>query len=304
MTIPLINENQLQAQIDDLKTQFPDTQDLYREACVLLFFRYGITPTANKLYQHVRKGSMSAPAEALNKFWAELRDKSQVRIERTDIPDNIKSAAGDFIAKLWVDAQNAAQDGFSELVVNATTELLKYKLEIEVSRQDLSNIQVQLSETKIDLENVKKRLSETDYLLRLNADTLTIKENVLKTLENDKSTLIKQLDETKQSFSKDLVLINESLRMAEFRFVSLEKKSLLEIDTYRQQIKKSEKSITQLEKVLKNDKAMYSKDIERRQTQLSSYIENLGKSQGLIDALKAENKHHIKKISSYQRISK
>ncbi|GAB3552032.1 hypothetical protein GCM10027343_37040 [Noviherbaspirillum agri] len=53
---------------------------------MLLFFRYGITPTTNKLYQLVRKGSMSAPAEALNKFWEDLRDKSRVRIEHRDLP--------------------------------------------------------------------------------------------------------------------------------------------------------------------------------------------------------------------------
>jgi chromosome segregation ATPase len=35
------------------------------QVCVLLFFRHGITPTANKLYQLVRKGSMSAPADAV-----------------------------------------------------------------------------------------------------------------------------------------------------------------------------------------------------------------------------------------------
>ena len=61
--------NQIQAEVERLRAQFPDTQELYREVSALLFFRYGITPTANKLYQLVRKGSMSAPAEALNKFW-------------------------------------------------------------------------------------------------------------------------------------------------------------------------------------------------------------------------------------------
>lgn len=304
MTNLLINEKQLQAQIDELKIQFPDTQDAYREACVLLFFRYGITPTANKLYQYVRKGSMSAPADALNKFWSELRDKSRVRIERSDIPENIKSGAGELIAKLWTDAQKAAQDGFSELIDNATSEILKFKLEAEISRQNLENIQTQLSETKNDLENALKRLSEADYLLRFNTETLAIKEKLLKSLEIDKSILIRQLDETKQSFSRDLVIINESLHIAELRFTSLEKKSLLELDVYRQQIKMSEKSIKQLEIYRRNDQTMYLKEIERKQTQLLSYIEKLGKSHGLINALKTENKLHLKKINSYQRIGK
>ena len=74
-------EKQLITDIERLREEFTQTQDLYREVCALLFFRYGLTPTANKLYQLVRKGSMTAPADALNKFWEDLREKSRVRIE-------------------------------------------------------------------------------------------------------------------------------------------------------------------------------------------------------------------------------
>jgi uncharacterized small protein (DUF1192 family) len=37
----------LAAEIDRLKAEFPKTRELYREACALLFFRFGITPSAN-----------------------------------------------------------------------------------------------------------------------------------------------------------------------------------------------------------------------------------------------------------------
>src|SRR3546814_3870986 len=78
------------------------------EVCALLFFRYGVTPTANKLFQLVRKGSMSAPTEALSKFWEDLREKSRTRIEHPDLPDALKSVAGELVASLWTNAQAAA----------------------------------------------------------------------------------------------------------------------------------------------------------------------------------------------------
>ena len=90
----MTDETRLQADIEALRPRFPDTQDLYREVCAILFFRYGITPTANKLYQLVRKGSMSAPAEALSKFWENLREKSRVRIEHPDVPEALRDIAG------------------------------------------------------------------------------------------------------------------------------------------------------------------------------------------------------------------
>lgn len=43
-------EIELQSDIETLRGRFTETKDLYREVCALLFFRYGITPTASKLY--------------------------------------------------------------------------------------------------------------------------------------------------------------------------------------------------------------------------------------------------------------
>ena len=88
-----VSDHQLAVEIERLRVDFTDTQDLYREVCVLLFFRYGVTPTANKLYQLVHKGSMSAPAEALRTFWEDLRKKSRVRIEHPDLPEALKTTA-------------------------------------------------------------------------------------------------------------------------------------------------------------------------------------------------------------------
>ena len=303
MTSPLINETQLQAQIDDLKIQFPDTQDAYREACVLLFFRYGITPTANKLYQYVRKGSMSAPADALNKFWAELRDKSRVRIERADIPENIGSAAGDFVAKLWVDAQKAAQEGFTELIENATTELHRYKIETEASRESLSNIQDQLSETKENLENVKNKLSEADYLIRLNTDTLAMKEKSLKSIENEKSDLFKQIELIKSSFSKDLEVISLSLHKAETRYDALERKSLLELDQARQQIKNSEKSLRSSLSAKTNLEQTHKKEIFKLQTNINQLRDTNSLNKGKLMEIQKQLINAKKLITSHSTAS-
>jgi hypothetical protein len=73
-----------------------------------MFFRYGVTPTANRLYQLVRKGSMSAPAEALARFWSQLRERSRVTIEGPDMPESLRAGAGELLTALWRQAQEAA----------------------------------------------------------------------------------------------------------------------------------------------------------------------------------------------------
>jgi hypothetical protein len=75
MKAPATNETQLIADIEQLREKYPNTQELYREVCVAMFFRYGVMPTANKLYNLGRKGSMSAPTEALAKPTCRTRSR-------------------------------------------------------------------------------------------------------------------------------------------------------------------------------------------------------------------------------------
>jgi hypothetical protein len=132
-----VHEAQLQVEIDQLRAQFPNTQELYREVCVLLFFRHGITPTANRLYQLVRKGSMSAPAEALAKFWATLREKSRVRIEHADLPEDLQGAAGELVAALWQRAASAAEASLAALRDEVEEARLAAEASVATLRGDL-----------------------------------------------------------------------------------------------------------------------------------------------------------------------
>ena len=105
---PVAGEAQIAAEIEALRQRFPQTRELYREVCALLFFRYGITPTANRLYQYVRKGSMATPAQVLARFWSDLRERSRVRLDHPGLPPELGQAAGELVLQLWERAQAAA----------------------------------------------------------------------------------------------------------------------------------------------------------------------------------------------------
>jgi Plasmid replication region DNA-binding N-term len=115
MSDVLPDEARVATEIDRLKAEFPKTRELYREVCALLFFRFGITPTANRLYQLVRRGSMSTPTQVLGEFWTELREKSRVRIEHPDLPAELQAAAGELVATLWTRSTASAQGALDTL---------------------------------------------------------------------------------------------------------------------------------------------------------------------------------------------
>jgi hypothetical protein len=109
-----MQDNQIAADIEALRARCTDTRELYREVCALLFFRYGITPTANRLYQYVRKGSMSTPAQVLAAFWEDLRQRTRVRIDRPDLPEDLRELAGELVLQLWGRAQAAAGESLEQ----------------------------------------------------------------------------------------------------------------------------------------------------------------------------------------------
>lgn len=236
-------EDEIREEIDALRATITNTQELYREVCALLFFRYGITPTANKLYQFVKKGSMSAPAEALARFWEELREKSRVRIEHPDLPDSLKAAAGELVGRLWADAQAEAQESLSAFrheadgqVAEADSARQRAESDRKAATEELEHLHEALdiaSERNLALE--RSLAAERAETASLRAQFVTAKQR-LETLETG-------LVEARQAFSIELEKLRDALKRSEDRFAASEKRALLEIDRARTAVAKAQKEL-------------------------------------------------------------
>ena len=239
-------ERELHAEIEALREKFPNTQDLYSEVCVLLFFRHGITPTANKLYQLVRKGSMSAPAEALVKFWADLREKSRVRIENPDLPDDLKIAAGEMVGTLWTKAQEMAQNSCDvirreshEAVHNAESRMQEAEVAKNVALKELQQANITIEETRLHTRELEQNLvAEAATRLALVGQLASTQQA---TIEQQKA-----MDEARRDFSSELGKLREALKLTEDRYKAAEFHAQLEIDRERTIATKIQ---TELEKV-------------------------------------------------------
>ena len=242
-TADLNAEAGLAAAIEQLRPQFPQTQDLYREVCVLMFFRYGMTPTANKLYQLVRKGSMSAPAEALNRFWENLRDKSRVTIAHPDLPEALKTAAGELTATLWQAAQAAAHDSAASyrqeaqgLVEEAKNALANVLQEQEYTQRTLDKSEVQL---KLALEQQSSLKQELAALAATNAALQTQLDGA----KQDAIANLKRAEKLRQEHLSEQRKFHDATELAEQRFRALEARALLEVDRERTTANKLQKTL-------------------------------------------------------------
>src|SRR6202795_4440118 len=153
--------------IEQLRAQFPRTQDLYREVCLLLFFRHGITPTANRLYQLVKKGSMNAPAEALRLFWASLREKSRVRIEHPDLPAELQSATGELAAALWMRAVDLAQEQLATAQHEAQLSVADAQTRQRQAEAERDRLRQELTGSAAALDGAQIRITEGEQALAI-----------------------------------------------------------------------------------------------------------------------------------------
>lgn len=301
MATAVIDDHQLQADIDQLRSQFPGTRDLYREACVLLFFRYGITPTANKLYQCVHKGSMSAPVEALNLFWKELRDKSRMRLERPDLPDALKDAAGQFAVTLWQQAQQAAQQDFTAQISAAEIKVSSAEQNLQKSCDDVSKLEIELQSSQAELESALKRLSESEKNNAVHISALAGLEKTLKSLQNERDQLERTLEVARQGFSRDLDKINVTLRLADERYRALEAKLLVDVDKERQRTVQLLKDLKLAKDAVRMEQERHHKSVAALNKSNAALHEKLGVTQGLLSQMSVQLKQTSQKLLAAEK---
>jgi chromosome segregation ATPase len=294
-------EKRLLAEIEGLRVQYSDTQDLYREVCVILFFRHGITPTANKLYQLVRKGSMSAPADALNRFWETLREKSRLRIEHPDLPESLRDAAGEMVGALWQRAQAEAKNTLSVIqeeseasvqaaqnsAEDALLKLQSAETALESSRQDRLGLQQQVSEFQTNLARVHGEMAAQQRQI-----DLAIAQ---------RQELQQALATAREQFTRELEQQRTASVAAEERHAADMKRMLLDVDRERVQSTKMQKELEQSRRALSEQMDNHRMQLAERQTQVETLRHSNGELEGIVVELRGQRDQMGREIESLRQ---
>lgn len=291
-------ERQLRVEIERLRGEFPDTQDLYREVCVLLFFRYGSPPTANRLYQLVRKGSMSAPATALAKFWEDLREKSRVRVEHPDLPEAIKTAAGDLVSKLWAQAQQGAQAGLAVFRADAQAAVLEAQASKAAADSALATAHVELLKANTAAEEALARTAERERELAVERAGTAALELQLKTATQRYAALEEALADSRHDFTAELEKLRQALQGAEERCEASEKRALLEIDRERTAAAKLQKELAQLRQSQTEVTERHRAELGKLQQELGTARQNQGVAEGTLGQMRATVEQQVLQLDA------
>ncbi len=274
-TVP-VAEARLHSEIDVLRAQYPETQDLYREVCVLLFFRHGMTPTANKLYQLVRKGSMSAPAEALARFWETLREKSRIRIEHPDLPEPLRHAAGEMVGALWQHAQAGAQEALKHLQEESRASVFAAEgaaqsaiAQAKAADEAVSTVNAQLQATQEDLKGAQAELAgargEISALHR-QVDAGAVQHRELQ----------ETLNVTQRRFTEELEQQRKVATATEERHAGDMRRVLLDVDRERGNAAKLQKDLDQARRLFIDQTELHRQQMAEKQQHADVLRQRLG----------------------------
>ena len=241
--------------VETLREQFTDTQALYREVCALLFFRYGVTPTANKLYQFVKKGSMSAPAQALAQFWTDLREKSRNRVEHPDLPEEFQALGGELIARLWEVAQRSANESLQACRDQAAQTVTSAQEQAQALERQSAQLQAQLAEREKQLMQARDEMAalntrygaEISNLQAQCASIAALREKEREDSQAQRTRLEGRLEQNQVAFASELSELRATMQRSEERSASNEKRLLLELDRERMSSIRHQKQLETLQ---------------------------------------------------------
>ncbi|WP_273162129.1 DNA-binding protein [Massilia timonae] len=233
----------IQADIDALRDRFPRTADLYREACGVMFFRYGLTPTTNALYQLVRKGSMSVPTEALRGFWSELRERARVDLQHADLPDQVKQSAGRLIGEIWSLAREAADESIATLRQRAAAEH-------EAALVEKAGLQEQAVQLSAQLKDARARTTSAEAMIAQQREELSagaaIQGETQSRLVESRAEIERLqglIDSMSAAHETEIDRITGRVLQAEQRYIELEKRTLVDLDRERTAASKLQKQL-------------------------------------------------------------
>lgn len=233
MADSVIDEKALQADVDEVKSRITDTKDLYKWVCALLFFRYGITPTTNRLYQLVRKGSMGTVTTALSTFWQDLREKSRIQIDHPGVPDGLKSAAGDLVQAVWEKANVEAKTQFEAATAEANATVAAAE---SATREAKATVQALQSEVSVFGKRIEAVTTEKAALASTLEDERRAHSATTASLQaarTEADALRQDLADARRDFAAELEKARAAIGLAEERLEAAERRALAEIDRER-----------------------------------------------------------------------
>jgi chromosome segregation ATPase len=221
-----------------------------------------------------------------------------VSVEHADLPDELKAAAGDMVASIWKASQVMAQDSVAQLRFDAATAAaaarnaeVEAMATVDAASRELEQTRARLLDAEDQIGKLRQELSAS---AATNAGSLARIEDARSLLAQNHEMLGRERAE----HATERERLEERTRLAEQRFIDMEKRALLDMDRERT-------ASLRLQKALENERAAHGKSLEQLraeyglvQREVAKLREQLGALQNATTSLKDERDRAFSELSA------
>jgi DNA repair exonuclease SbcCD ATPase subunit len=228
-------DEEIARQVEVLKAQGKSTRELYQDVAGLLFFEFDITPTVNRLYKAVGKGSMSVPTEALRMFWREVREKyGRLRLEHVDLPGPMIRRFEELASATWQVALEHAE----QARVHHRSSLEAHLSEAGVRIRELERLNVLLArerDSALEAQTAADAAAaHAKAVLSENMSQISALQSQVQGLQAANARLVESERALRADFQETLAQLRADFSAAQQRVASEERRVKLEMDAERQ----------------------------------------------------------------------
>jgi chromosome segregation ATPase len=230
---------------------------------------------------------MSTPTAVLGEFWAELREKSRVRIEHPDLPADLQAAAGELVAALWNRSSADAAGALDVLRAEVEAERVAAKAEVAVLQADLARTETALEQRTAALLAAQVRIQELEQARAADDASRQALQAEIERLTADNAEGDRALAQARADFTTQLDRLRDDAGRAEERLRASEKRALQEIDRERLAAARLQKELDAAALRAEQRDAQQRKEVAALQAQLGDALHRCGVLQGQLDGAQA-----------------
>lgn len=272
----------IQAEVERLRALAPDTKALYREVAAALFFRFGVPPTANRLFQLVGKGSMATAASVLARFWQDLREHSRLRLEHPGVPDPLRDVAGNLIGQVWTAAYDLAQQDLAGARAELSAQVEQARSEAERARLTATEAEGKIAQFSRTVEQLRKEVADRDGLLAARDGEISRLQVEVAALKSSVADRRAEVDEAKRAFAGELESLRSAIALTEERARASERRALAEIEAARRKAEEAGRALTKQQKSHASEIDRFGKSLAKREAELEAMRERLTRAESAL----------------------
>ena len=298
-------------EVAEIRKKFTERSDLTREVATLLFFRYGIYPSAHAVYAQTSTGSMTDISRDLKQFWLRIQETGKGKGLQADLPADLLEKTSQVLSDIWALSLTKANESLEALREESTAEVARERASrqeaweateqhlasAEIARKDAAEVKAQ---SRIEIEEAHQ-LREAAQ--QQQAIALTEKETAVARISGAEAQAIQermQREVSEQRFATELQALRSQAEAQAVQSAGELKFALRQIDAARE----AERNLAEQLLALRQEREHMDQLHRTRSNELMEELGRtrmaLGEARGQLNALEPMNHRLTNQLSDSQ----